>query len=432
MAVVGAERPDQGASDSRGDRSDRGVTSTFASLAVLPYRRLFIAGLIVFLAVQSQVIARGWLANELTGTNTGLGGVYMAFGVPMLLATPFGGVIADRVSKRLVMALCQLAFAASSAWIGLGVAFEFVEYWMLLATSAVQAVAFAFYGPARMAMAGQLVGRALLPNAIVLGQMSMNSTRVVGPAIAGVAIGITWIGTAGVYFMSTALSLLAFAVTSRLPPGHSATLDPRSPAKEFIGGLAYVRAHRDIALLIVTSFLVVMIGFPYIAFLPRLADSTFDHGAAGYGALSAMSAVGAVSMSLFIARRAGSSRARLIQTVSGFAFGAGLVLLAAAPTFVAAMGVVLLVGAANAGFQSMNNSLVLALSDFEYHGRIQSLMMLSFSGFGMAALPLGATADAVGLRPTLAAMGVLTILCMLAYWLVRRPRLRQRLEAAFG
>ena len=96
-------------------------------------------------------------------------------------------------------------------------------------------------------------------------------------------------------------------------------------------------------------------------------------------------------------------------------------LLAATPNFAAALAVVFLVGAAAAGFQSMNNSLVLALSDFEYHGRIQSLMLLSFSGFGMAALPLGALADAVGLRQTLAAMGVATIVCMAGYWLARRP-----------
>ena len=208
---------------------------------MLPYRRLFLSGLIAFLAVQSQVIARGWLANELTGTNTGLGGVYMAFGVPMLIATPFGGVIADRLSKRLVIAVCQLAMATSSAWIGFGVAFDFVEYWMLLVTSAVQAVAFAFLGPARMAMTGQLVGRDLLPNAIVLGQMSMSTTRVLGPAVAGIAIGIAWIGTSGVYFVSAVLSVVAFAVTVRLPPGRPANAPSRSPAAEFRDGIAYVR-----------------------------------------------------------------------------------------------------------------------------------------------------------------------------------------------
>lgn len=408
------------------------TVSTFASLAVLAYRRLFLSGLIAFLAVQSQVIARGWLANELTGTNTGLGGVYMAFGVPMLIATPFGGVIADRLSKRLVIAVCQLAMATSSAWIGIGVAFDFVEYWMLLVSSAVQAVAFAFLGPARMAMTGQLVGRDLLPNAIVLGQMSMSTTRVLGPAIAGIAIGIAWIGTSGVYFASAVLSVVAFAVTVRLPPGRPANVPSRSPAAEFRDGIAYVRGRPDLALLIVTSFVVVMIGFPYMAFLPRFADSIFDKGAAGYGALSAMSAVGAVCMALFVAGRAGGAQARRIQTVSGFALGGSLVLLAVTPNFAAALAVASLVGASAAGFQSMNNSLVLALSDFEYHGRIQSMMLLSFSGFGMAALPLGALADAVGLRQTLAAMGAATMVCMGVYWLARRPHLRQRIENAFG
>ena len=175
-----------------------------------------------------------------------------------------------------------------------------------------------------------------------------------------------------------------------------------------------------------------MIGFPYLAFLPRVADSIFDHGAAGYGALSATSAVGAVCMSLFVAQRAGGAQARRIQTGSGFAFGCGLMLLAVTPTFATALAAVFLVGAAAAGFQSMNNSLVLALSDFEYHGRIQSMMLLSFSGFGMAALPLGAAADAVGLRQTLAAMGVADDPVHDRLLGGPTPRRRQRADVVFG
>jgi fucose permease len=73
----------------------------------------------------------------------------------------------------------------------------------------------------------------------------------------------------------------------------------------------------------------------------------------------------------------------------------------------------------------MNNSLVLTLSALEYHGRRQSLMMLSFSGFGMAALPLGAIADRVGLRQTLGGMGATVVLAMVVYILVGR-RIRRR------
>ena len=87
------------------------------------------------------------------------------------------------------------------------------------------------------------------------------------------------------------------------------------------------------------------------------------------------------------------------------------------------------VGAASAGFQAMNNSLVLTLSELEYHGRVQSLMMLSFSGFGMAALPLGALADHIGLRRTLAIMGASVVLAMAIYMVISR-RARQRFGEA--
>ncbi len=391
-------------------------TTTFASLSNPTYRLLFVSGLVTFLAVQGQFVARGWLANELTGTNTGLGGVYMAFGVPMLLATPFGGVLADRLSKRNILLGAQIALGASSLWIGLGVYFGFVEYWMLLVASAIEAVSFSFFAPARMAMTGELVGRELLTNAIVLGQMSMNSTRVVGPALAGVGIGIAWFGLAGVYFASSAISFVACALLLPLPaarrsrPGTS-----RSPAREFVDGLRYVRAEREVGLLLLTSFVVVMVAFPYVAFLPRVATELFDVGPAGFGTMSAASAVGAVAVSWYIARRSSPAETRRIQVVSGFSFGVGVLLIAASPTYAVVLVAILAAGAAGAGFQSMNNSLVLGLSDFEYHGRLQSLMMLSFSGFGMAALPLGALADRIGLRPTFVIMGTIAIAAVATY-----------------
>ena len=394
---------------------------TFESLDIKPYRILFTAGMISFLAVQGQMVARGWLAVELTDSNTALGGVFMAFGIVMLVATPFGGVLADRMSKRIILAFTQALLAASALWIGLAVTFEFITYWQLVAASALQAIAFAFLGPARMAMTSELVGRDLLPNAIVLGQMSMNSTRVVGPALAGIAIGISWIGTDGVYYVATGFSTLALLQVLRLPETGSATTDGprRTPLGEFKAGINYVRAHGEVKRLLVTSFVVVMIAFPYLAFLPRVADDIFDVGASGYGIMSGVSAIGAVAVSLYIAKRADGEQAWTVQMVSGVAYGIGLFLLAAAPTFALALLAIIVVGGAASGFQSMNNSLVLSLSEFEYHGRIQSLMMLSFSGFGMAALPLGGLADAIGLRTTFVFMGIVTLAAMFTYRFMR-------------
>lgn len=399
---------------------------TYASLRIPAYRTLFTIGAFGFVATQAQAIARGWLANELSGSNTGLGGVFMAFGVPMLIATPLGGVAADRYAKRTILYLTNALLTLSALWIAVAVSFDFVEYWMLLATSAMQATAFSFLVPARMALTGEVVGHGLITNAIVLGQMSINGARVVGPAIAGMFIGIAWIGTAGVYYFSAALGTMAFVSCRKLPQGLPRRDGPDTTARaEFTESLRYVWERRHIANLVIVSFVAVMIGFPFVAFLPRFATEVLDVGSAGYGFLAASSAVGAVGVSAYIAGRGTGRAAWRIQAVSGVAFGVALVALAVAPSYLASVPAIAAVGAASAGFQAMNNSLVLALSELEFHGRVQSLMMLSFSGFGMAALPLGALADRIGLRETLGVMGLTVITTMLVFLAVSR-RTRQR------
>lgn len=403
---------------------------TYASLRIPQYRVLFTIGAFGFVATQSQAIARGWLANELSDSNAGLGGVFMAFGIPMLVATPIGGVAADRYSKRRILIVTNALLTLSALWIAVAVSFDVVEYWMLLATSAIQAAAFSFLVPARMALTGEVIGRELIANAIVLGQMSMNSARIVGPAIAGIFIGIAWIGTGGVYYFSALLSTAAVLGCFTLPEGRPRDDQQLTTARsEFADSVRYVWAQRHVGLLIIVSFVVVMIGFPFVAFLPRLATETLDVGSAGYGFLAAASAVGAVFVSLYIAGRSSGRAAWRIQAISGFMFGAMLIALAVAPGYLVAVLMVAGVGAASAGFQAMNNSLVLTLSELEYHGRVQSLMMLSFSGFGMAALPLGAIADRIGLRETLAGMGAFVVLAMAIYIVVSR-RARRRFGEA--
>ncbi len=383
--------------------------TTFAALEDDQYRRLWIGGLISFLAVQMEFISRGWLAFRLTGSNAGLGAVYLGFGVPMLLLTPWGGVAADRLPKRAVLMGCQATLALSSATVAFAEIFGFLTYPLLIGTAVLQGAGFSFLGPARMAFTGELVGRERLGNAVVLQQMSMNGTRVFGPSVAGLLIGIPAFGVGGVYLMTTGLMLTTLWNTSRLPHGRPpADREVRSPLSEMADGVRYVRQRRPILILVLTSLFVVMFAFPYVAFLPTIAD-LFGVGSGGYGMMSGVSAVGALAASLFIAGRAGRPGALRIQLIAGLCFGGGVALLGFAPSFAIGLVVILGIGAASSAFQSLNNSLVLDQTDLAFHGRVQSLMMLSFSGFGMAALPLGAIADRVGIRPTMLGMGGIAV-----------------------
>lgn len=400
--------------------------STFASLRIPAYRRLWFAGLLVFLAVTAQAIARGWLARELTGTNAGLGGVLLAFGLAMLVATPFGGVAADRFPKRAVLVVSQLLLVLSSLPIGIAQAFDAAEYWMLLASSAVQAVAFALFGPARVAYITELVERRVLSNAIVLAQMGAEGMRVIGPSIAGIVIAAAVWGLAAVFIICGLLCVLGMVFTLFLPPGRPpSTREHPSPLAEIAEGVRYVRSRPAVALLVVTSLGVVMVGYPYFAFLPSVADGIFDEGSGGYGVLSAVSAAGALVGGLITARSGGRHDPWKFVTLSGFGFGLSVIALGLMPAFGLAAVVLMFIGAFSLTFQTMTNSLLLNLSDFEYHGRIQSLVMLGFSGFGIAALPLGLLADAVGLRATLVGMG-LVVVGFMTVFVLRRRRFSER------
>ncbi|MCP5025107.1 MAG: MFS transporter [Actinomycetia bacterium] len=411
------------------------TTGTFASLHIPLFRILWIGGVFSFLSVQMQFMVRGFLAFELTGTNSSLGLVYFGFGVPMLVGSPFGGVAADRLGKRRVIIAGQAAITGICVFIGLAIVFDIIQFWMLVVSAVLQGLAFAFFGPARVAFTAQVAGRENLGNAMVLSQMALNGTRIFGPSLAGVLVGVAVIGIEGVYFISAAFMLLSLAVTLRLPAGKP--VGPGSgkkPLADLVDGLRYVRSRPRLLLLMSTSFMVVMVGFPYFAFFPSLVGDVFEIAgeearARFQAGLSTTQAIGAVLATLVVARRASGDRVWVEQARWGLAFGAAIVLLAFAPGYGFAMVAVALAGAASSGFQALNNALVMTKADPEFHGRVQSLMMIAFGAFGIAAFPIGWVADQIGLRQTLMVMGSFVAVCLvvcLAVW----PRVGERLASA--
>jgi MFS family permease len=407
---------------------------TFYALENEKFRLLWMGTLFSFLGMQMQVIARGYLAYDLTGKNSALGGVMLAFGLPQLLLGPWGGVFADRLPKRNLIIATQGIIAANSLWIAVLISTGAIEYWHLVAAGVVQGAGFAFMGPARQAFTGDLVGREAIGNAVVLQQLSMNSTRVVGPSVAGQFIAISFIGVEGVYFLTTIGFLLAMLMNLKLPAGKPRPRETeRSPLSDLADGVRYISKRPSISLLILTSFMVVMIGFPYQSFLASISVEVYDVGSRGFGALATVSAVGAVLATIVVATYAGHRRAWSAQPLLALVFGASLMLLAATSNFIAGLAAIMIVGAAASAFQSLNNSLTMSMSEDEYQGRVQSISMLSWSLFGLVALPIGIVADHIGLRETLALQGglvVVTVLLVQAFG--RRQAAEDRQRAVMG
>jgi MFS family permease len=391
--------------------------ASFASFQNLDYRKLWWAGTFSFMAVQMQFLLRGVLAWDLTEREGALGLVYLCFGVALLIATPLGGVAADRLPKRRVLIVSQGALMAAAAGMGTVVLTDVVEFWMLLVAAVVQGVAFGFYGPTRVAFTSEIIGRDQLGNAM----LSMNGTRVIAPAFAGALAGIAFVGIGGAYVVAAIFSLLSFVLLLRCPAGS----EPRatstaSPFAEIVDGVRYVAARPHLRRLVLSSFVIIMFGFNYVAFIPALVKGEFGLGDGWVGVIMSASSIGAVAVAVPLASRADGAGVWKLMIASGIVFGAGVIALGLSPLFGIGVLIVAFIGAGTTGYQSLSNSIALNMTSDTHQGRVQSLMMLSFAGFGIAAAPLGLLAEAIGLRNAIVAMGAVTLTTVVAYGLLER------------
>jgi predicted MFS family arabinose efflux permease len=186
--------------------------------------------------------------------------------------------------------------------------------------------------------------------------------------------------------------------------------DEQHVLSDVVDGLRYVWNHRRLRLTMIFFVSVILIGFPHVTVLPGLLENSLGRDAADVTGLYLASAVGALAASVAVARFADSSHAIAIYSGLGTAFGVGLVGLSLSPSFAWALFTMLGVGAANGGFQTLNSAVIVRETETRYIGRVLSLTLMAFAGFGLMALPLGALADAIGERGTLAGMGVCVLL----------------------
>ena len=398
-----------------------GIAAAFTSLRIRDYRTLWWAGTLSFMAVQMQFLLRGVLAWDLTEREGALGLVYLCFGVALLISTPLGGVAADRLPKRRVLLVSQGALLAAAAGMGAVVVTDTVQFWMLLLAAITQGVAFGFLGPTRVAFTSELVGREQLGNAITLSILSMNGTRVFAPSLAGALAGIVFIGIGGAYIVAAVFSLGAFVMLLRCPPGSEPrTTSKAKPLAEIIDGLRYVSSRPHLRRLVLSSFVIIMFGFNYVAFIPALVKGEFGLGDGAVGLIMSASSIGAVAVAVPLASRADGAGVWRLMVGSGIVFGAGVIALGLSPVYLLGVGIVAVIGAGTTGYQSLSNTIALNMTDDSHQGRVQSLMMLSFAGFGIAAAPLGFVAEAIGLRQTIGLMGTVTLATVVGYALLER------------
>jgi MFS family permease len=347
------------------------------------FRLFFLGHLVSSTGTWMQQVAQDWLVLRLTDAALPLGVTLALQFAPILVFGTWAGLVADRLDKRRLLLATQTAMATLAVVLGVLTATGAVRLWMVYALALLLGCATAFDMPARQSFVSELVGPDRLANAIGLNSASFNTARVIGPAVAGVLIGVVGIAPA---FFANAVSYLA--MIGGLLAMDQRRLHRRDPVERGRGqiraGMRYVWATPALRSTLLLVAVVGMFGLNYRVALPLLARFEFDGGPGAYGALAAIMAAGSVTGALAVARRARPTPLLLVGSVA--VFGLLSLAAAAAPTLVAEAVVLFPVGMASLAFVATANSTVQLGSDPQLRGRVMSLFGLVLLG---STLPSG-------------------------------------------
>lgn len=353
------------------------MRQTFSSLKIRNFR-LYITGQIISTTgTWMQTIGQAWLVLKLTNSGTALGLVIALQFLPVLIIGPWGGVITDRFPKRKLLFITQSICAVLALILGILVATNFVQLWMVYVLALALGLVNAVDSPARQTFIPEMVDKENLLSAVSLNSMQGNLTRVVGPSIA--AILIAAFGLAPLFFFNAFSYVIVIIAISLMD---ISKLDISPSLTEFKGqmkeGLRYVRSSPVIFHTLLMMTIIGTFTYEFSVSLPLLAQFTFHGTATTYALLSSALGFGSIFGSLNTANRKRIDFSILTQ--NAFLFGLSVFVFALAPNFTVAVFLIILVGFFSFNFLSLVNVILQMESMPAMRGRVMSLWSVAFLG----------------------------------------------------
>ena len=368
------------------------------------FKLLFLGTTLSMLAFGMMQVVQGKVAFDLTGKNGSVGFVYLGQGFAMLILSPVGGALSDRVSKKRMLSLAQFVIGMMFGVVAVLIATDLITIWLLAGGALVLGIMFSMMGPTRQAWVGDLLSGEEMAKGVALQQLMMNVTRIVGPLTAGILIAAKPIGTSGTYFVMSALFAGVVLTLMMMEPTPPRPRTVRTSIRHDLAeGFRYIWRTPDVRLLAFVFVGVVLSAFTYQTMMPGYLVNALGHPTEHLGYLFTSTALGGILVNVWLAARPARNSAGLMLAF-GAALAVSLALLAAAPSFVSALFAAALIGASSSGFQMLNNVNLMERTEGAYLGRVMSVTMMAFGVNSIASYPVGLIADRVGERATLGAL----------------------------
>jgi MFS family permease len=363
-------------------------------------------------------LALSWIVWDMTHSPAWLGIFGFLDHAPSILISPFAGALADRVDRMKLLRLTQALLLIHGLLLSTLIMADFLNIWLLAGFTLYFGIVVAIQVPASQSVVPNLVSRDVLPTAYGINSLCMNTSRFIGPMLAGLIISVWGAGEAifgtviGLGIFSICLAVMKVDIREGGKKSH------QHMTRDIWEGFQYARGHAGIGPMFVMLIMLAVFTFPILQLMPSFAGGVFDAGPTGLSLMIALYSTGALLQAVYLAQRGG------ITGLTGYILkmilimGAGLVLLTSTDVFWFGLVSVFIVGFATSADKVGSLTLVQYAVHGDMRGRIAAFYAMIFHGGpALGSLLLGFAAEHVGIRPTIATVGVLTIAIFLwANW----------------
>ena len=383
----------------------------FRALSHRDFRLFWLGAFLSNVGTWMQAVAQGWLVLLLTNSAFWLGLDGFVATAPGFIFTLLGGVFADLIDRRRLLLYTQVVAGVAAMALAMLVWTGVVNRWMVLGFSFVTGCCMALASPSYLAMTYDLVGREDLANAIAMNSTQFQLSRVVGPALAGVAFKL--FGLAGCFFANGVSFVAVVAALWVVRPGRANTAahsvrDRRALWRDLIDGFRYVRNRPRVSALLLLSGVNSLFGAPYFTLVPIYARNIFQLGETGLAVMMGTSGAGAFMGALLVAYLGDFRRKGWLVLGGSIAFGVFITNFALSSrlplslVFLFGLGFSLIVCVATI------NTLLQKLVTDQMRGRVMSMFILSFLGtMPIGNIVAGTASNHFGPQHTLAAGGII-------------------------
>lgn len=377
----------------------------------------------------------GWLVFQLTGAP-----FYVAlvgfFGMgPMLLLGVFGGILADRFDKRLLLSSTQAANLVAGLLMMALLFTTRIPFWYAYIVAMIGGIGWALDMASRRSIVLDLLGKARTTNAVALDSVGMHSSRMIGPAVGGGLISLVDVSGGYVFICLLYAVSVVLMILVKMPEKdiyiQQSAMSIKLVFRNLAEGAQYVKSNNTILAVIIITIFMNLLLFPYQQLIPVIATKVLGVGPGLMGLLLAAEGLGALTGAIFIA-----SASNMTHHGRVFLYGSllGLIMLlffSMSQIYHLSLGIMLILGIGTSGFGTMQGTIIMLVARDDMRGRALGIITLAIGAGPIGAVIIGAVANALGASIAITINAVLGLITVGLVGLLM-PAIRGRMVADQG